>query len=183
MSYDQEPHDPYADTARLSPATPGVPRTPAAPTAQWREPDPTKHDLEAVSAPPAPPQHYHPPAPPSYSPPAPAPHAYQQVQPYQQPFQQPYPPRARPLKSTSAAVMLELILGLFGLFGVGALYAERTGLGVTLMVSYWLLFWVNVALAFVLIGLVTGPITWLFYMILSPVLAARAVDQNNATAY
>jgi TM2 domain-containing membrane protein YozV len=173
VSYDQEPHDPYADTARLSPATP---------TSPWREPDPTKHDLEAYGPPPAaPPPAPMPPAPmpPAYNPPPPA---YQQVQPYQQPYQhqQPYPPRSRPLKSTSAAVMLELFLGLFGLFGVGALYANRTGLGVTLMVSYWVLFWTNVALAFVVIGLVTGPITWLFYMILSPVLAARAVDQHNA---
>jgi hypothetical protein len=176
VSYDQEPHDPYADTARLSPATP--------PSAPWREPDPTRHDLEAY-APPAPYSPPAPPAPPSYSPPAPMPPQYQQMQPAYPPAPQHQPPqyqqqRARPLKSTSAAVMLELALGLFGLFGVGALYAERTALGVTLMVSYWVLFWINVALAFMVIGLVTGPITWLFYMILAPVLAARAVDRHNA---
>ncbi|MDP9794491.1 TM2 domain-containing membrane protein YozV [Catenuloplanes nepalensis] len=108
--------------------------------------------------------------------PAPLPPVFAQVQPYHPA----YAPPSRPLRSTGAAVMLELFLGLFGLFGVGALYAGKTGLGVTLMVSYWVLFWVNVALAFVLIGLFTGPLTWLFYMILSPVLAARAVDQHNA---
>lgn len=161
MSYDPEPQDPYGDTARLSPGSP----------AAWREPDPTRHDLTPYSAPPAPPVPV--PAPPVFQPAAPV---FQQVQPYHPA----YVPPARPLKSTGAAVMLELFLGLFGLFGVGALYAGRAGLGVTLMVSYWLLFWVNVALAIVLIGFVTGPLTWLFYMVLSPVLAARAVDQHNA---
>ncbi|MDR7275960.1 hypothetical protein [Catenuloplanes atrovinosus] len=153
MNYDPEPHDPYAETARLSPTTPAAP---------WREPDPTKFDL-----PQAPPPVFQPQAPPP---------VFQQVQPYHPP----YGPPPRPLKSTGAAVMLELFLGLFGLFGVGALYAGRTGLGLTLMISYWLLFWINVALVFVLVGFVTGPLTWLVYMIMAPVLAARAVDQHNA---
>ncbi|GAB7045177.1 hypothetical protein [Catenuloplanes indicus] len=155
MSHDPEPQDPFGDTARLSPGA-----------SPWREPDPTKHDLAPYGPPPAAPVPV----------PVPAPPVFQQVQPYYPA----YAPPARPLKSTGAAVMLELFLGLFGLFGVGALYAGRAGLGVTLMVSYWLLFWVNVALALVLIGFVTGPLTWLFYMIMSPVLAARAVDQHNA---
>ena len=171
-----EPHDPYADTARLSPVSP------SAPTAQWREPDPTKHDLPAYAppayVPPAPPVAVPVPMPPVMAPPAfPQVPAFQQVQPFHPGYP---PPSARPLKSTSAAVMLEVFLGLFGLFGVGALYAGRTGLGVTLMVTYWLFFWVNVALAFVLVGIVTGPLTWLVYMIMAPVLAARAVDQHNA---
>ncbi|MDR7327968.1 MULTISPECIES: hypothetical protein [Catenuloplanes] len=161
MSYDPQPQDPFGDTARLSPGS-----------SPWREPDPTKHDLAPYSAPPAAPI-------PAPVPPVPSPPVFQQVQPFYPPPAA-YGPPARPVKSTGAAVMLELFLGLFGLFGVGALYAGRAGLGVTLMVSYWLLFWVNVALAFVLIGLVTGPLTWLFYMVMAPVLAARAVDQHNA---
>ncbi|MFI5841219.1 hypothetical protein ACIA8K_16115 [Catenuloplanes sp. NPDC051500] len=173
MSYDQEPHDPYADTARLSPAPPTSPWREPEP---WREPDPTKHDLEAYSPPQAPMSPPSAPMPPVYTPPAPT--YQQQMQPYQQ--HPGYPPPSRPLKSTSAAVMLELFLGLFGLFGVGALYANRSGLGITLMVSYWILFWINMALVFIVVGLFTAPITWLFYMILSPVLAARAVDQHNA---
>jgi TM2 domain-containing membrane protein YozV len=89
-------------------------------------------------------------------------------------------PAARPPRSAGAAVALELVLGLFGVFGVGNIYAGRAGLGVALMLSFWVLFWINVALIFVVIGWVTMPLTWVGYLIAGSLLAARGVENHNA---
>lgn len=59
------------------------------------------------------------------------------------------PPTLVP-KSVGAAVALELVLGLFGIFGVGNLYARRVAVGLILMVSFWVLFWINILLTFIL---------------------------------
>ncbi|MDG4797575.1 hypothetical protein [Micromonospora sp. WMMD1082] len=85
-------------------------------------------------------------------------------------------------KSTGAAIALELILGIFGIFGVGSIYAGRVVTGIVLMVSFWVLFWINFALIFLAVGLVTMPLTWLAYLAGGAVLAARAVDQHNLRA-
>ena len=94
----------------------------------------------------------------------------------------PYSPAAatRPPRSAGAAVALELVLGLFGIFGVGNIYAGRTGLGVALMVSFWALFWLNFLLIFLVIGWFTMPLTWIAFLILGPILAARGVENYNA---
>ncbi|MET8044899.1 hypothetical protein ABZU25_29050 [Micromonospora sp. NPDC005215] len=86
-----------------------------------------------------------------------------------------------PQKSAGAAIALELVLGLFGIFGVGNLYAGRTAHGVILMLSFWGLFWINVLLIFAVIGLVTMPLTWIAYLVLGPLLAARAVERHNTS--
>jgi TM2 domain-containing membrane protein YozV len=87
-----------------------------------------------------------------------------------------------PQKSAGAAVALELVLGLFGIFGVGNLYAGRTAAGVTLMLSFWGLFWINFFLIFAVIGLVTMPLTWISYLVTGPLLAAQGVEGHNARA-
>jgi uroporphyrinogen-III decarboxylase len=46
------------------------------------------------------------------------------------------------------------------------------------MLSYWVLQAINAALTLVLIGFVTGPLTWLFYMIAAP-LNARGYDPGS----
>ncbi|MGW3787241.1 hypothetical protein ACWD5Z_21835 [Micromonospora chokoriensis] len=84
-----------------------------------------------------------------------------------------------PQKSAGAAVALELVLGLFGIFGVGNLYAGRTSIGVILMLSFWGLFWINFFLLFVFVGIVTMPLTWIAYLVLGSLLAARGVEQHN----
>jgi TM2 domain-containing membrane protein YozV len=91
-------------------------------------------------------------------------------------------PYAVPQRSAGAAVALELVLGLFGIFGVGNMYAGRAGQGVALMLSFWALFWVNVVLMTFLVGLVTMPLTWIAYMIIGPISAARAVEHHNQRA-
>jgi TM2 domain-containing membrane protein YozV len=93
---------------------------------------------------------------------------------------QPAPFAVRPPRSAGAAVALELVLGLFGVFGVGNIYAGRAGLGVALMLSFWVLFWINVALVFLVIGWVTMPLTWVGYLIAGSLLAARGVENYNA---
>lgn len=85
-----------------------------------------------------------------------------------------------PRKSPAAAVALELIPAFFGVFGIGNIYAGRVGLGITLMVSFWLLFWVNVALLVVLIGFVTMPLTWFGYLAFGTLFARRGVAHHNA---
>ncbi|MGC5021225.1 hypothetical protein [Micromonospora sp. DT47] len=85
-----------------------------------------------------------------------------------------------PQKSAGAAVALELVLGLFGVFGVGNLYAGRVATGVILMVSFWALFWVNFFLIFLAVGIVTMPLTWIAYLIVGALLAARSVEQHNS---
>ncbi|GIW08920.1 MAG: hypothetical protein KatS3mg060_3725 [Dehalococcoidia bacterium] len=56
-----------------------------------------------------------------------------------------YPPR--PTKQRGVALVLEVIPGLFGLFGIGWLYAANTGVGLALVLGS-ILAWC-VALAFV----------------------------------
>ncbi|SBT40687.1 hypothetical protein [Micromonospora auratinigra] len=87
-----------------------------------------------------------------------------------------------PQKSAGAAVALEILLGLLGIFGVGNLYAGRTGTGVALLLSFWGLFWVNFFLIFAFIGLVTMPLTWIAYLVMGALLAARAVERHNTIA-
>ncbi|MFI7075494.1 hypothetical protein [Micromonospora sediminicola] len=89
-----------------------------------------------------------------------------------------YLPAVTP-RSSGAAVALELVLGIIGIFGVGNIYAGKTAQGVVIMVSFWVLFWVNFCLISIGVGLVTMPLTWIAYLILGPVLAARAVEEHD----
>lgn len=66
------------------------------------------------------------------------------------------------------AILLELIPGWFQVFGLGHLYQGRIAMGLGIMLSYWALQAINFALSFVFIGMLTAPLTWLFYMIAAP---------------
>lgn len=71
-------------------------------------------------------------------------------------------------QQSMVAVALEAIPGgLFGIFGVGHLYAGRVGAGVGIMVSYWLLQMLNVMLMSVFIGYITAPLTHLAFLLFS----------------
>jgi hypothetical protein len=61
-----------------------------------------------------------------------------------------------PLKSPGVAVMLALIAGLFGFWGIGHIYAGRAGKGVVLLIAgivIGALFWASVILTLILIGI------------------------------
>ena len=130
--------------------------------------------------------------PPAYQPPRP----YQPPQPYPQPQQQPYPYHPQPNvqhvvhhyrqppKSAGAAVLLEVLPGFFfQTFGIGHMYAGNVGTGLLFMFGYWFIQFVNILLCFLLIGFITLPLCFFGAMILSPVLAANAVNNNNAARY
>jgi len=60
-----------------------------------------------------------------------------------------------PQKSEGMAVVLALILGIFGLWGVGHVYAGKIGKGIGLLVAGLIfggLFWVSLVLTVILIG-------------------------------
>ncbi|MCB9675182.1 MAG: hypothetical protein H6737_08695 [Alphaproteobacteria bacterium] len=65
-------------------------------------------------------------------------------------------------------MLLELLPGWFQVFGLGHIYQGRIGMGLFIMFSYWGLQFVNALLSMVLIGFLTGPLTWLFYMVTAP---------------
>ena len=71
--------------------------------------------------------------------------------------------------SNTVAVGLEIAPGLiFQTFGLGHMYAGRWSTGLAIMVTYWVLQAINAALTMVWIGLITGPLTWLAFMVFAP---------------
>jgi TM2 domain-containing membrane protein YozV len=74
--------------------------------------------------------------------------------------------------SVGGAVAVEFLLGFFGIFGVGHFMNGNVGSGLLFMFGYWLLFAINLALMLVLIGFITLPLTWLCFIIISPLVVA-----------
>ncbi len=79
-----------------------------------------------------------------------------------------------PHKSGGVAALLEVVPGLFQVFGIGHLYAGNVATGLLIMFGYWALTFVNFLLCFVFIGLITWPLCWVSAMIISPLLAANS---------
>jgi TM2 domain-containing membrane protein YozV len=70
-------------------------------------------------------------------------------------------------------VLAEALPGFFfQTFGIGHMVQGRVGMGLFIMLSYWGLQVINLILTIFLIGFLTGPLTWLFYMIAAPMNAA-----------
>jgi TM2 domain-containing membrane protein YozV len=53
-------------------------------------------------------------------------------------------------------------------FGIGHLYAGKVCTGLAIMISYWVLQAINVALMPFLIGWITAPLTFLIYLVMAP---------------
>lgn len=79
-----------------------------------------------------------------------------------------------PVKSPGTAALLEVVPGLFQVFGIGHIYAGNVGTGLLFMFGYWFLAFVNFLLVFVVIGLVTWPLCWAATMIVSSITAANS---------
>lgn len=76
-------------------------------------------------------------------------------------------------------IALELIPGWFQVFGIGHIYQGRLGMGLFIMFSYWGAQVINGFLTlFFGLGLLTGFLTWLFYM----VAAAQNANDYDPTA-
>lgn len=89
-----------------------------------------------------------------------------------------------PVKSPGAAVMLELLPGLCQIFGIGNIYAGNVAAGILLMLGYWVSCVVNFFLCAVFIGFITGPLTWIAFMVVSSIMAnksAVAANQEHLT--
>jgi TM2 domain-containing membrane protein YozV len=88
-----------------------------------------------------------------------------------------------PPKDQGIALILELVPGMFlQTFGIGNLYAGNLGWGLVLMFGYWIAAWINFLLLFVLVGLVTWPITWLAFAAVASYLAANKARQTQGAA-
>ena len=75
------------------------------------------------------------------------------------------------------AIGLEVLPGAFlQTFGVGHMYAGRFKTGLVIMFSYWVLQAINAMLMTVFIGFLTGPLTWLAFMIFS---TTDVIDTNK----
>ena len=84
-------------------------------------------------------------------------------------------------QDNTVAVLLEILPGFFlQLFGVGHIAQGRVGMGLFIMISYWVLQTINAFLMVFLIGFITAPLTWLFYLIASPL---NANDYNRSSYY
>jgi len=71
--------------------------------------------------------------------------------------------------SNALAIGLEVGPGFFfQTFGIGHMYAGRASTGLAIMFSYWVLQAINALLTTVFIGFITGPLTWLAFMIYAP---------------
>ncbi len=79
-----------------------------------------------------------------------------------------------PQKSAGTAALLEVIPGLFQVFGIGHLYAGNVATGLLFMFGYWVLAFVNFLLCFVFIGFITWPLCWVATMIVSPLIASNS---------
>lgn len=87
-------------------------------------------------------------------------------------------------KDPAAAVLLEILPALcLHTFGIGNIYAGNVAVGLLIMVAYWFSCLVNLALCFVLIGIVTWPLTWLCFAAGSSYLAyqkAKSTQRQSA---
>ena len=81
------------------------------------------------------------------------------------------------------AAALEIVFGLFlHTFGIGWMYAGKVGMGIFIMLSWWVVVFINYLLLHVLIGFVTWPLCLLFAMIVTPILASRAARYEPLAA-
>jgi len=79
----------------------------------------------------------------------------------------------RPQKEVSTAVLLEVIPGLFGIFGIGHIYTGRVGLGLAFLFGFWAITFINSLLIIVFIGIITTPLCWIATLIVSPIMASN----------
>ena len=80
-------------------------------------------------------------------------------------------------------MLLEILPGIFlQTFGIGNIYAGNTWSGICMMLSYWLLSFLNFLLCFVVVGFVTWPLTWIAYAIFCPILANGGAKRKRQQA-
>jgi TM2 domain-containing membrane protein YozV len=86
-------------------------------------------------------------------------------------------------RDPNVALALELAGGFFGFLGIGWIYAGRPGLGIALLIGYWLLDWViGVTLSIFTLGVwcLVWPAQNLVFGALSGYLARRWMEESEA---
>ena len=96
---------------------------------------------------------------------------------HQQPVHRTRPAPAK--VNAGTAVTLEIVLGLFGIFGVGHITNGSVGKGLLIMFGYWGLQLFNIFLMAIWIGFLTAPATWLLFIICSPISANSDAQTIN----
>ena len=91
---------------------------------------------------------------------------------------------ARPgTKDPTAAILLEILPAIsLQTFGIGNIYAGNVLGGVLIMVAYWITCLVNFALCFIVIGIITWPLTWLAFAVGSSYLAYHKAKTTQQQA-
>lgn len=83
-------------------------------------------------------------------------------------------------RNPSTAVLLEILPGiLMQTFGIGNIYAGNVAFGVTMMLTYWALTVINMLLCFVLIGVITWPLTFVLYLVFCVIYAQKGAERTN----
>lgn len=77
-------------------------------------------------------------------------------------------------KSAGIAAALEVVPGLFQIFGIGHIYAGNVGTGLLFMFGYWAVALLNLLLCFIYIGLITWPLCWIATVLISSLTAANS---------
>ena len=84
-------------------------------------------------------------------------------------------------KDPSVAAILEALPGFFlHIFGIGHMYNGNVGKGLALMFGYWGIQFINLLLCLVLIGYLTGFVTWVLFIALSASSASKDARFINA---
>lgn len=74
--------------------------------------------------------------------------------------------------SRGVAALIEVIGGFFQIFGLGHIATGRVAFGLFVMLLYWLLQGINFLLMYVFVGFITWAITFVLFLIFSPLMIA-----------
>jgi hypothetical protein len=77
------------------------------------------------------------------------------------------------------AIALEIIGGLFGIFGIGWLVAGKSNVGIPLLIGGIVWFLIEIVLLFLVVGVFCDPIISLAVMITSTVMLNNALNKQN----
>lgn len=86
-----------------------------------------------------------------------------------------------PEKDMGTALVLEILGGIFQIFGIGHFYAGNPLIGIFVMIGYWMWLIVGVLIAVVTlgIGLLLLPVFWLLFIVISPIGVWMQVKRAN----
>lgn len=84
------------------------------------------------------------------------------------------------LPNKYVAAVLEMLPGVFHVFGMGHVYAGSLGWGQVIFFAYLFLQAFNLLLCFLLVGFFTFPVTWLLFLGLSPWFAKQRAARRAA---